>query len=66
MNFADKIVILLGGKMDGQYVKFGEISILSPFDENEVLKPLWDKGFETCLVEVEADYQKYIIMTKIQ
>ena len=52
--------------MDGQYVKFGEISIFSPFDENAVLKPLWDKGFETCLVEVENDCQKYIIMTKIQ
>lgn len=52
--------------MDEHYIKQGEISLLLPFDEEEVLKPLWDKGFETCLVENREGCLKYIIMKKIQ
>ena len=52
--------------MDEHYIKQGEISLLLPCDEEEVLKPLWDKGFETCFVENREGCLKFIIMKKIQ
>ena len=52
--------------MDNNYIKYGEITILRPFKEEDILKPLWDKGFETCLIDVRSDYETYLIMTKIQ
>lgn len=58
--------ILLGGKMDNNYIKYGEITILTPFKEEDILKPLWDKGFETCLIDTRSYSVTYLIMTKIQ
>lgn len=52
--------------MDNNYIKYGEITILTPFEEEDILKPLWDKGFETCLINAQHDSVTYIIMTKIQ
>lgn len=52
--------------MDYTYIKYGEITILTPFREEDILKPLWDKGFETCLINSRNDSVTYLIMTKIQ
>ena len=62
----NKTRILSGVKMDNNYIKYGEITILTPFEEEDILKPLWDKGFETCLINAQHDSVTYIIMTKIQ
>lgn len=62
----NKTEFLLESKMNEHYIKQGEISIFLPFDEEEVLKPLWDKGFETCLVENQEGCLKYIIMKNMQ
>lgn len=58
--------VLSGVKMDNYYVKYGIITILTPFKEEDILKPLWDKGFETCLIDAQNDSETYLIMTKIQ
>lgn len=52
--------------MDNNYIKYGEITILTPFKEEDILKPLWDKGFETCLIDTRSYSVTYLIMTKIQ
>lgn len=62
----NKMRILSGIKMDNNYIKYGEITILTPFKEEDILKPLWDKGFETCLIDSRSDSVTYLIMTKIQ
>lgn len=52
--------------MDNNYIKYGEITILTPFKEEDILKPLWDKGFETCLIDAQNNSETYLIMIKIQ